>query len=549
MSSEVTHEGVSEVAELRSLRNPKVDTVIDIPDSWYKQPHRGKMRFFLPDWDDRVDPDYIFEGEIKPHRQSSWHNTVYAHQFYETPNYDGILVSKVVAEKGEEKKKYVNELGIHRYLRVPREFPVFGDCGAFDYIDEDDPPFETDEMLDYYTRLDFDYGVSLDHLILDSSDVEKRDYRYNLTIANAQKFISGHKEKECEWIPVGAVQGWSPESYAVAAKKIVAMGYSYIALGGLVRSKTPAILEILKAVRKSIPEDIDIHMFGVARLEAIPEFLHYGVSSVDSASQLRTAWLGSNKNFMADDQWYSAIRVPQTDGSFRAQQLVDRGDISFSDLQDLERRCLTELRSFEKSEESPSENLIECLVKYDALVSPTRKKGIARIDKTLTQMSESTLPDEETWYIDSIKPQTQKKYSSIRSKVIESGDISTVELLDLERECHGSLVGFLNSDIENSIARRNLSNLIFQYEYILLGYRGKSKARILRTLSARPWEHSGCAVCQGAGIETIIFRGNNRNRRRGFHNCFVFYEKFRERIENYQEYLDKSRIDQQDFFG
>lgn len=41
-----------------------------------------------------------------------------------------------------------------------------GDCGAFGYIMDKTPPYMTAEILDYYTRLDFGYGVSVDHLIV-----------------------------------------------------------------------------------------------------------------------------------------------------------------------------------------------------------------------------------------------------------------------------------------------------------------------------------------------------------------------------------------------
>src|SRR5262249_8717412 len=41
------------------------------------------------------------------------------------------------------------------------------------------------------------------------------------------------------------------------------------------------------------------------------------------------------------------------------------------------------------------------------------------------------------------------------------------------------------------------------------------------TLRDRPWRRCHCAICSDLGIEVIIFRGNNRNRRRGFHNCYV----------------------------
>ena len=41
-----------------------------------------------------------------------------------------------------------------------------GDCGAFGYIQKANPPYSTAEILDYYTRLGFDAGVSIDHLIV-----------------------------------------------------------------------------------------------------------------------------------------------------------------------------------------------------------------------------------------------------------------------------------------------------------------------------------------------------------------------------------------------
>jgi hypothetical protein len=45
-----------------------------------------------------------------------------------------------------------------------------------------------------------------------------------------------------------------------------------------------------------------------------------------------------------------------------------------------------------------------------------------------------------------------------------------------------------------------------------------------RTLSARPWQECPCTICRGIGVEVII-RGNNRNRRRGFHNTWQLYQQ------------------------
>lgn len=47
-----------------------------------------------------------------------------------------------------------------------------------------------------------------------------------------------------------------------------------------------------------------------------------------------------------------------------------------------------------------------------------------------------------------------------------------------------------------------------------------------KLLRDRPWEECDCPVCTDLGIEVAIFRGNNRNRRRGFHNTRRFYDQF-----------------------
>jgi len=46
-----------------------------------------------------------------------------------------------------------------------------------------------------------------------------------------------------------------------------------------------------------------------------------------------------------------------------------------------------------------------------------------------------------------------------------------------------------------------------------------------RTLTDRPWKNCNCKVCRAAGVEVMIFRGTERNKRRGFHNLFVFNQR------------------------
>jgi hypothetical protein len=60
----------------------------------------------------------------------------------------------------------------------------------------------------------------------------------------------------------------------------------------------------------------------------------------------------------------------------------------------------------------------------------------------------------------------------------------------------------------------------------LFGEKRNHRNWYLRVLEDQPWKACDCPICREIGIEVIIFRGNNRNRRRGFHNVKVFYEQF-----------------------
>lgn len=408
------------------VSNATVDKVIELPKNWADKPHRQKLAYFIPDWDDQVDPDFDFETETHSGGTGDWSNQVYAHQMFKEPNYDGILISKIVAEQSKKKAERINRLGVHRHLRVPRNFPVMGDCGAFGYINEEVPPFTTSEILEYYTRLDFDYGVSIDHFAIGEEADRKR--RYELTIHNANDFIVEHKKLGLNWTPIGAVQGWDETSFSKAAKQYASMGYDYIAIGAMVRRRSPEIISIVQSVRKVIPAETKLHLFGVARLNSLQDFAKAGVTSADSASCLRKAWLGgSGNNYLAvDGQEYGAIRIPEADKSFRAKRMVSEGRATLEDVRKIEVACLEAIHAFDRGERTV-EQVVEQLHEYDQLVTPERQDN---------------------------------------------------------------------------------------------------RAYLRRTLEAQPWKTCPCDICKTVGIDVVIFRGNNRNRRRGFHNTYAFYHLF-----------------------
>lgn len=58
----------------------------------------------------------------------------------------------------------------------------------------------------------------------------------------------------------------------------------------------------------------------------------------------------------------------------------------------------------------------------------------------------------------------------------------------------------------------------------------KTAALVQRTLEHQPWKECDCDVCRSIGVEVIIFRSSNRNKRRGFHNLGVYHRHLRKTL-------------------
>jgi hypothetical protein len=63
-----------------------------------------------------------------------------------------------------------------------------------------------------------------------------------------------------------------------------------------------------------------------------------------------------------------------------------------------------------------------------------------------------------------------------------------------------------------------------------------------RTLTDRPWTKCDCRVCKDVGVEVVIFRRNDRNRRRGFHNVRDFYRTLRQRERNVRQHPEQENL-------
>jgi len=61
----------------------------------------------------------------------------------------------------------------------------------------------------------------------------------------------------------------------------------------------------------------------------------------------------------------------------------------------------------------------------------------------------------------------------------------------------------------------------------------KQRAQMARTLEAKPWQQCDCSICRDIGVEVIIFRASNRNKRRGFHNLGVYHKHVQRILETH----------------
>jgi hypothetical protein len=103
---------------------------------------------------------------------------------------------------------------------------------------------------------------------------------------------------------------------------------------------------------------------------------------------------------------------------------------------------------------------------------------------------------------------------------IRAGEIDQALARRLEKTALATLDAFDKgtANVEDAVAA------LRDYEQLHDGQRDRSPL-YREVLAAAPWKLCDCAVCQDAGIHAVLFRGSERNKRRGFHNLHVFAQR------------------------
>jgi hypothetical protein len=403
--------------------------------------------FYFPDSQDQVDPSFDFVTEERSPFRVRQRDDRYAHEVHNRAVYNGILVSKAIVDGIGGAGRYsaaqrhrLYRIGVDEFFRLGSRYgnslKSMGDCGAFSYVERDEPPFSADDVIDFYEGCGFDLGIATDHVIFGyraASDVDGEVNtgwvtRQELNMELAKRFVRRAVQRRSSFEPVGVAHGWSPRSYAASVERLQAFGYTYIALGGMVPLKTMQIIDCLDAVSEVRDVDTRLHLLGVTRAETITAFASYGVVSFDSTSPFRRAFKDERDNYYWAHRTYTALRIPQVEGNAKLAARIRAGEIDQGEARALEQDALRAARDYDGDRAGVSD-VLAAIRAYDTLQGR----------KDLTERYRETLED-------------------------------------------------------------------------------------------RPWRRCRCGVCAMAGVEVALFRGTERNKRRGFHNLFVFNQQLQRHL-------------------
>ena len=121
-------------------------------------------------------------------------------------------------------------------------------------------------------------------------------------------------------------------------------------------------------------------------------------------------------------------------------------------------------------------------------------------------------------------------------KMVQSGQLELEKAVKLEKQAIKEVRAFDKGETTT----KNTLEVLRDYWALINADKAKTDptkvnkeiqvltSRVEPTLNKQPWKYCKCKICQQAGVEVIIFRGNNRNRRRGMHNLSVYGDRVRE---------------------
>ncbi len=156
------------------------------------------------------------------------------------------------------------------------------------------------------------------------------------------------------------------------------------------------------------------------------------------------------------------------------------------------------------------------------------RMGVASFDST-SPLRQAFKDDRDNYYTPT------RTYTAVRipqvegnrklQKMISSGKVSQDRARELEKAC---LRTMQRLDDGQATVKEAL-DVLARYEEFC-GVTDNHAEVYREVLTECPWKACLCEVCKSLGHHVILFRGAERNRRRGLHNVWVFYRRLQQQI-------------------
>lgn len=477
-------------------------------------------------------------------------------EFYETLDVTvGVTIDHLVLGSGHTARLYLDDRAFPEGFSksdipdyVSDEVDVMTDTWPAEwpeYVHEYEPSIHGNGEIDEFDADTFDQPLpailadldSHPHAVYRDDDMS---FRYNLTLRNAQEMKELYDKGDYSFRLMVAIQGWDARSYARATERVLNMGYQNIGIGGVAGSPVGAVKETVKAVGHTVKQferenrtRVDTHVFGFAKTDAFDTIGKTGMSSFDSASMLRAAWTGGENYHLDSDQRFDAVRVryPSTSASLEeAVETALRGQ-----------EVLHALRAFDAGESISTtltnwhQSAVEALENLEPYLEEHRHDELYG-RSLLRDIKQNLREDYE--YGPKLRANFSGKFRGRLAKLLRNDGPENpvpfeeyLELIDRVRSVFDDWAPTKLQEIEKREERSGEFGTFDQLWVLLVNYAAHVEdERHLdayeEILRRKPWCDCPCRICEEHGIEVAIFRGNNRNRRRGFHNTRRFYDEF-----------------------
>jgi hypothetical protein len=162
------------------------------------------------------------------------------------------------------------------------------------------------------------------------------------------------------------------------------------------------------------------------------------------------------------------------------------------------------------------------ITRFDSMAE-FEERGVTSFDST-SSFRQSFMDDRDNYHtmernFAAIKvPQVDGNVSLKRA--ILSGRVSQRHAVEAER---GSLQALRAFD-RGELSLEKTLDAVIAYEGVI-GVKKTYRSHYQDTLAASPWRECPCGLCKRHGVEMVIFRGSERNKRRGFHNLSVLAQR------------------------